>query len=40
MMGPSDAARNWLAPFDIRATYAAALTSDISGTRRSSARSG
>ncbi len=21
MMGPSDAARNWLAPFDIRAMY-------------------
>jgi hypothetical protein len=23
MMGPSDAARNWLAPFNIRATYQA-----------------
>jgi hypothetical protein len=37
MLGPSDAARNWLALFDIRATYAAALTSGISDTRRSSA---
>jgi hypothetical protein len=37
MLGPSDAARTWLAPFDIRATYAAALTSGTSDTRRSSA---
>ena len=38
MIRPSDGARHWLAPFDIRAMCAAALISDISGTRRSSAR--
>jgi hypothetical protein len=48
MMGSSDATRTWLGPFnplaervnEMRQTNGAAFTSDILGTRRSSARSG